>query len=226
MPDSPEHAVKQAEHKIEGKTLLIRKCKQRRAKFAAVRDRTVPGTPKHKRAVRKYRFWSRRMHEAIYLKFHWKKVRQDAIDAIARRTPARVKLLQTAVKDNGAREGGAFHQAAAKFIGALLAWPWCSTSVGYWLHEALGYEREELPDQAPYSGCWLAWAGGKRIRISKRQDGDINIYDWGDGGMTDHVALCQRSSGQRFGANQDDAVNYRPENPEFLVAVVRPRKRG
>ena len=220
---SPEHVAKQAAEKIEGKTLLVRKCKQRRQKFAAIRDRTQPSSAKHKRAVRKYRFWSRRMHDAIYLKFHWKHVLADALEKIANRKPARLKLLAEAEKSIGAKEGGSFHRKAAEFVGALLGWPWCSTAVAYWLHLALGWLRQELPDNAPYSGCWVASPVCKRVAIRKRKDGHILIHDWGDGGMTDHVSI--KDGPERIGGNQDDEVNRRPENPETIVFVCEPRGR-
>jgi hypothetical protein len=66
----------------------------------------------------------------------------------------------------------------------------------------------------------MAWKHGRKIAISRRAASDLLIYDWGDGGMTDHVAICDGHGG-RIGGNQDDAVNVRAEDAEFIVAVIR-----
>lgn len=214
----------QARHKIERKGALIRLANKRIQKWERKRWAKKKGSPGRARAERKLTLWRRRKHDAIYLRTHWKLILADALERLAARKPARIKLLETAERYLGEREGGAFHRKAVEFVGALLGWPWCSTAVAEWLHEALGYTRAELPDQAPYSGCWAAWLGGKRVAISKRRDGDILIFDWGDGGLTDHVAI-QRSTRDHVGGNQDDAVNIRTTYESAIVFVVRPRAR-
>ena len=214
----------QARHKIERKGALIKLANKRIQKWERKRKAKKKGSPGRARAERKLVLWRRRKHEAIYLRTHWRDVLSDALSALAARVPARRKLLNTALKYVGEVEGGPFHRKAAAFIGAEIGWPWCSTAVGEWLHEALGYERSELPSTAPYSGSWVAWSGGKRVAIDKRQPGDILIFDWGDGGMTDHVSLM-RNPREHVGGNQNDAVNVRPTPPGAIVFVVRPRER-
>ena len=214
----------QARHKIERKGALIRLANKRIQKWERKRRAKKKGSPGRSRAERKLTLWRRRKHDAIYLRTHWKAVLSDTAKAIARLTPPRIKLVRTALQYVGQVEGGSFHRKAAAFIGADVGWPWCSTAVGEWLHEALGYTRSELPAQAPYSGSWAAWSGAKRVAVSKRQRGDILVFDWGDGGLTDHVAI-QRSTRDHVGGNQDDAVNIRTTYESAIVFVVRPRAR-
>lgn len=226
--DDPAKAKAQAEQKIEGKNALIRLAKRRQRKWERKRKAKRKGTPAYQRADRKVLLWKRRKHDAIYVKHQWQQILADSVKALAKRIPVPRRLLDVAFKYVGAQEGGSFHQRAVEFVGALMGWPWCSIAVAEWLHEALGYRRDELPDNAPYSGCWAAWKGGKRVAISKRSPGDIEVYDWGDGGMTDHVAV-NVSSSEHIGGNQSPGagqVNVRSTPPGAIVFVVRPRKRG
>lgn len=214
----------QARSKIERKGVLIRLANKRLTKWTRKARLKKKGSLGHARTIRKRLLWQRRKHDAIYLRTHWRQVLSDALQGLARLTPPRIKLVRTALQYVGQTEGGAFHRKAAAFIGADIGWPWCSTAVGEWLHEALGYSRSELPAQAPYSGSWAAWSGGKRVPIHRRQRGDILIFDWGDGGLTDHVAV-QRTRTDHVGGNQDDAVNIRTTYESAIVFVVRPRAR-
>ncbi|MCC6897541.1 MAG: hypothetical protein IT377_01125 [Polyangiaceae bacterium] len=218
-------AADQARHKIERKGTLIRLANKRIEKWERKRKAKKKGAPGHARALRKLVLWRRRKHDAIYLRTHWRTILADALRVLASRTPARLKLLATALDDVGAVEGGKAHRDAAAFIGAEVGWPWCSTILGWWLHKALGFARSELPATAPYSGSWAAWGGGKRVAIHKRENGDILVFDWGDGGMTDHVAT-QRNPHEHVGGNQSDAVNIRPTPEGAIVFVVRPRQRS
>lgn len=217
-------AANQAREKIERKGVLIRLANKRIEKWGRKRKAKKKHTLAHDRALRKLTLWRRRKHDAIYLRTHWRTILADALEALAARRGAGEKLLDVALKSVGQQENGPFHRKAAAFVGAAVSWPWCSTAVGYWLHQALGYERSELPATAPYSGSWAAWGGGKRVAIRKRQPGDIEVYDWGDGGLTDHVGI-DKNGATHVGGNQDDAVNIRSTYEDAIVFVVRPRKR-
>lgn len=217
-------AATQARAKIERKGVLIRLANKRIQKWERKRKAKRKHSLGHDRALRKLTLWRRRKHDAIYLRTHWRQVLTDALAALARQRTPGEKLLRVALKAVGQQEGGPFHRKAAAWVGAEVDWPWCSTAVAYWLHQALGYARSELPATAPYSGCWAAWYGGKRVAVRKRRPGDIVIFDWGDGGMTDHVAV-NRDGSSHVGGNQDDAVDIRPTYESAIVFVVRPRKR-
>lgn len=217
-------AANQARAKIERKGALIHLANKRIQKWERKRKTKRKGTLGHERVLRKLTLWRRRKHDAIYLRTHWRQVLADALAALARRRTPGQKLLRVALKAVGGQEGGAFHRRAAAWVGAEVGWPWCSTAVAYWLHQALGYTRPELPATAPYSGSWAAWPGAKRVSIRHRRPGDIVVFDWGDGGMTDHVAIV-RDGGSHVGGNQDDEVNIRPTYESTIVFVARPRKR-
>jgi hypothetical protein len=77
--------------------------------------------------------------------------------------------------------------------------PWCSIMIG-WLLKHLGVP---LPASVAYSGAWLNWAHAHRVNYADRQPGDILVFDWGDGGMTDHVATYV-GGGLMIGGNQRD----------------------
>jgi cell wall-associated NlpC family hydrolase len=51
--------------------------------------------------------------------------------------------------------------------------------------------------------------------------GDLVIFDWGDGGITDHVAIYA-GKGQVIGGNQGNRVSKVPLSRPNIVGVVRP----
>ena len=99
--------------------------------------------------------------------------------------------------------------------------PWCSIFVGNMLIEAGICTKEQLPPNPAYSGAWFNWSRGRRVNRSEAQRGDILVFDWGDGGMTDHVAIYQ-GGGKHVGGNQSDAVTTTSTPWGNVVGVVRP----
>jgi hypothetical protein len=100
--------------------------------------------------------------------------------------------------------------------------PWCSIFAGTGL-KRVGIP---LPSSVAYSGAWLTWSHGHRVSYSDVQEGDLLIFDWGDGGITDHVAVYDKS-GYCIGGNQRDTdtggqVSRVPVTTSALVGVVRP----
>jgi cell wall-associated NlpC family hydrolase len=78
----------------------------------------------------------------------------------------------------------------------------------------------KLPANPAYSGAWLDWGGGTKINRSQIQPGDLVVFDWGDGGRTDHVAIF--AGGNRvLGGNQGNKVSYMPYDKSHVVGVVR-----
>lgn len=94
--------------------------------------------------------------------------------------------------------------------------PWCSTFLAYGLRK----QGKKPPANAAYSGAWLNWKGGKRV--SKPRRGDLVVYDWGDGGLTDHVAIYEGRD-RVIGGNQDNRVTRAPARLESAVGIVRPK---
>lgn len=100
--------------------------------------------------------------------------------------------------------------------------PWCSITV------ATGMKKVgmPLPSSIAYSGAWLTWDHGDRISYSERQEGDLLVFDWGDGGITDHVATYDGGD-MMIGGNQRDTdtggqVSRTPVPTSAIVGVVRP----
>lgn len=107
--------------------------------------------------------------------------------------------------------------------GSASSIPWCAIFVTVGL-KRLGFTP---PPSPAYSGSWLTWSQGTRVSWSQAKPGDLLIFDWGDGGMTDHIAVYV-GDGLCIGGNQRDtdsggAVTQVPVTASSLVGVVRPK---
>jgi uncharacterized protein (TIGR02594 family) len=130
-------------------------------------------------------------------------------------------LLQWAKTQVGTTEGSQKQIDYAKTLGYSASLPWCSLFVAYGLKRV---EHDiQLPPNPAYSGAWLDWEGGAKVNKSGMQPGDIVVYDWGDGGITDHVAIYD-GSGNVIGGNQGNKVSKAPLNRSRIVGVVRVSK--
>lgn len=127
------------------------------------------------------------------------------------------EMVEWAESYLGTTEGSAAHQEWASALGFSSSLPWCSIFVANGLKE-LGVE---LPANPAYSGAWLDWSGGQTVDLAEIQPGDLVIYDWGDGGITDHIALYAGDE-KVIGGNQSDMVSEVPLDRGAVVGVVRP----
>lgn len=121
----------------------------------------------------------------------------------------------------GTKEGSRKQKWYASRMGVPASVPWCSVFVGV----GLKHFGASLPANPAYSGSWIGWKGGKKVSKSQIRPGDLIIYDWGDGGITDHVALYV-GGGKRIGGNQSNAVTQAGASLGQAVAIVRPRYNG
>lgn len=131
---------------------------------------------------------------------------------------AYLKFLESNI---GLTENDPKRIAMARDMGADPSWPWCSIFVGYGLKHHGGFAPSELPSGVPYSGSWLSWSHGSRISYPQAQPGDLLIFDWGDGGLTDHVATYV-GNGLKIGGNENDRVEKDAVPAGAIVGVVRP----
>lgn len=118
----------------------------------------------------------------------------------------------------GTREGTSRQVMWAREFGLSPTLPWCSIWIAFGIKRVAGLP---VPPNPAYSGAWLTWSAGKRVSVDKVQAGDIVVFDWGDGGITDHVALYV-GGGDVIGGNQSDNVTRVPLNRGAVVGVVRP----
>lgn len=228
-------AVKEAKAEVAKGSASVRLAQKRQTKFERKREENrkkrnraeKAGKPKKvafyqarvKRNDRKARFWHRRELDAIEWTRDWKA-------ALARRVKKRKaaqgndSLASTAAEDNGVVEGSSRHREMVETVGGSVFWPWCSIAVGAWCMEAFMWARSKLPANPAYSGAWIGWPGGHRVNKSDARRDDILIFDWGDGGITDHVGVYN-GDGRHWGGNQDNAVNLRTTPWANVVAVIR-----
>lgn len=130
-----------------------------------------------------------------------------------------IKLLESWV---GAGEGSAVHaHIVASGPGGSSSWPWCSKTVATALVDAGGWDWYNMPSNPWYSGAWLTWGDGHRVSYADRQPGDLLIFDWGDGGITDHVATYV-GNGIKIGGNENNRVEKDAVPVSNIVGVVRP----
>jgi uncharacterized protein (TIGR02594 family) len=118
------------------------------------------------------------------------------------------------------QEGSRKQVRWAKHVGVSASLPWCSVFVANALKKN-GYKH--LPSNPAYSGAWLDWKGGKHTSLKHIKKGDIVVFDWGDGGITDHVAIYA-GNGKVIGGNQSNAVTKVPLSKGNVVGVVRPKR--
>ena len=130
-----------------------------------------------------------------------------------------LKWLESTV---GMTEGSAARIAEARDLGYDPSLPWCSIHVAYGLIHHGGFDRSELPANPAYSGAWLTWSKGQRVSYADAQPGDLLIFDWGDGGITDHVATFT-GNGLKIGGNENNRVEKDAVPAGAIVAVIRPR---
>ena len=121
-------------------------------------------------------------------------------------------IVKIAAKDLGTGEG-------SKSWAGSPSLPWCSLFVNHVLAKA-GYK--DLPVDAAYSGAWLDWGKGKSVSQKHMKPGDVVVFDWGDGGRTDHVAIYA-GNGEVIGGNQSDSVTKVPLTTSAIVGVIRPK---
>lgn len=129
------------------------------------------------------------------------------------------KMVKWAISNVGVTEGSAKHRKWASDIGNSVGDPWCAIFIAYGLKHVCGME---LPATAAYTGDWLTWSGGRRVSPSNPEPGDLMIYDWGDGGRTDHIDLYI-GDGECIGGNEGPgAVVRAPFDSSQVVGCVRP----
>lgn len=110
-------------------------------------------------------------------------------------------------------------------IGDAPGIPWCSAFVSAVLRHA---GIKNLPADAAYSGAWEDWSGGTKLAINSQtinEAGNLLIFDWGDGGRRDHVAMSIGGGQQIQGNDENDSVGISPisATSSNIVAVVKPK---
>jgi hypothetical protein len=118
----------------------------------------------------------------------------------------------------GTQEGSAKQVEWANDLGFSASLPWCSIFIGTAIKKNTSLS---LPDNPAYSGGWMNWSDGTEVGKSAIQPGDIVIFDWGDGGQTDHVAMYI-GGGKVVGGNQSNKVSNIPWDKGHTVAVIHP----
>lgn len=106
-------------------------------------------------------------------------------------------------------------------IGAAPGIPWCSAFIAAALKNA---GVTNMPSNPAYSGAWLDWKGGTKVgSFRNAMPGDLLIFDWGDGGITDHVGLYIGNGQMIAGNDSNDAVGQSSVPKGNIVGIVRPK---
>jgi cell wall-associated NlpC family hydrolase len=128
-------------------------------------------------------------------------------------------VINWAKKMVGTQEGSGRQVRWAKDLHLSPSLPWCSIFIA----TDLGKNTDlPMPSNPAYSGAWLNWKGGRKVRLSSIEPGDLCVFDWGDGGITDHVALYVGND-QVIGGNQGNQVSQVKLDKGHVVGVVRPK---
>lgn len=159
----------------------------------------------------------------------------------------RKKLVQTALEDIGAKEGGTRHKRIIDVFNKVKpdGWAmtysaaWCAAAVSSWAIEAFGVEKAKK--YFPLSAnCGTIISKAKKMGIWKEKDsykptaGDWILYDWQDSGRgdnagsPDHVGLVQKVGEKYFTViegNKNDAVENRRVaiNGRYVRGFVVPK---
>lgn len=237
MPSDLNRLIAQAKAEVGRDSALVQLCQKRVAKFKSkhgiakhLRDRSKKlhkplkvklYEGRMQRSARKIAFWTKREADAIELARSAKKTLARLLRKKAALQPHGALLVAKAREYLGTNEGSALQRRWASNLGYSSYLPWCSIFVANMLIESGICHESELPENPAYSGAWIGWDRGRRVNVSERRPGDLLIFDWGDGGLTDHVAICE-SAGVHIGGNQSNEVNEAPTPVGNLVAVIRP----
>lgn len=128
------------------------------------------------------------------------------------------KMIRWAKATVGTNEGSARQRKWAAFAGLDYSVAWCAIWIGYGLKTTVGLDP---PSGFPLVDNWFSWSNGKRVTQSSLKPGDLIIYDWGDGGITDHIALYI-GNGRTIGGNESDSVLENDARLSSAVGFVRP----
>lgn len=126
----------------------------------------------------------------------------------------------------GTNEGSKRESGWAAAVGISPSTAWCSAFVAAVLKSA---GVRNVPTDAAYSGSWLNWSGGTNLHttsLKAARPGDLLIFDWGDGGITDHVAIYKGGGRMISGNNSDNSVGESSVPSGNIVGIVRPHYPG
>jgi hypothetical protein len=132
------------------------------------------------------------------------------------------RFLNWTLTVRGTQEGSARHRRWAKDAGVSWTAPWCSVFIAYGL-KLVGIDP---PPNPAYSGAWLNWSEGAKVDggLENAQPGDLLIFDWGDGGITDHVGAYLGDGRYVAGNNSQNTVGVSTVPEGNIVGIVRPAK--
>ncbi len=173
------------------------------------------------RAKRKGRAWHKREINAIEWARDWKAALRRRRRKLLAAQPHAGNLVAKAKSYIGVHELGAQQRQWAANLGMSPYLPWCSIFVSNMLLEAGICTKAQLPSNPAYSGAWFSWSHGRRVSANAVRPGDLLIYDWGDGGLTDHVNIYE-GGGTAIGGNQSDQVSRMTVPWGNVVGVIRP----
>jgi uncharacterized protein (TIGR02594 family) len=128
-------------------------------------------------------------------------------------------VTKWASKMLGTDEGTPRQARWAEAAGVDPSVPWCGVFVNF----ALKRMGVQGPANPAYSGDWLNWKGG--TKVNRPKPGDLVIFDWGDGGITDHIAIYAGNN-MVIGGNQSDSVTKVPWDQGATVGIIRPHYKG
>lgn len=133
--------------------------------------------------------------------------------------------LQYARKNIGVSTGSPQEVKWATQVGGVTS-PWCAVFAS----AVLKREGIEPPANPSYSGAFgESWKGGTVLpttELARAKPGDLLIFDWGDGGQTDHIAFYA-GNGKMLGGNQGAGEVSEDEVPAGnIVQIVRPHWDG
>lgn len=233
------HDIAEEKKRIGAESHIIEVAQKRGDKFRKkheIHKRQLAGDEKHHRPKKveldhqrihrdsdKIQFWHRRELDAIELEKGAKKMLQRLVNQKHElQIPQSVEVLKHELAMKGVHETagpnwGGEVEKMIKDLGYTTPIPWCSVFQAFNIKHTLGLS---LPPNPAYSGSWLEWKHGERINKSQAQAGDLLIFDWGDGGLTDHVGMYM-GHGQYISGNHGDAVSVDTVPWGNVVAVVR-----
>lgn len=230
--------IRKARGKLAKRSRVVALCQHRIDKFRGKWVHADAQVHRFARHPRRERFWRARRARAKRKIRFWTRREADAIEA-ARSVKARLARLRrkkAALQPKGAEvarkalsyvgvhEGSNLQREWAHRLGYSAYLPWCSIFAANMLIEAGVFTIAQLKAKVPnpaYSGAWIGAPGMQRVNRSEIRPGDFLIFDWGDGGLTDHVAIYT-GNGLKVGGNESDRVEHDSVPWANVVAIVRP----
>lgn len=133
-------------------------------------------------------------------------------------------LVRWAKSVVGTPEGSRLESRWARESGIAPTTAWCAAFVAAGLRQ-LGVSPPSNPASVD---SWFKWKGGENLGVNlhRAHPGDLLGFDWGDGGIRDHIAIYIGGGMMISGNDHNNSVGIARVPTGNLVGIIHPKAFG